>query len=235
MILDCFQTSTQELKLKDFTQELKLSSTVLHRLLNTLVKYNYLTKNPKNSGYSLGMNVYRLGLKANPEPKLRQVSLPYLQKLSKITEETVSLHIVDYHNLTGICIEAIESAHELKIAAKIGLSKELYQGASRKVMMAQLSNQQKEQILNRAMDQGANTDKLKLDLDKIRKQQYAYSEEEVTKGVFNVSVPILTKKGDLLGSLAISSPLFRKADDTIANFSKLLKAAAEEITEQLDS
>jgi DNA-binding IclR family transcriptional regulator len=235
MVLDCFQEDEGEYKAKDLADKLNISVTTVARLLNTLVECGYLTKDEETNKYRLGLKAFTLGIYANPQPKLHQVARPYLEKISEQTNETVSLNYINPVTLTGIIIASIESKQYLKTSATVGVSRPLYLGASRKVLLAYTFPSQREVILQKAeAESDIDIAKLKKDLEEIRNRGFAYTEEEVNKGTLNVAAPILDENGNLLAGIAISSPTLRKKQDTIQKFSHIVRKAAKEIGEQMN-
>lgn len=211
MILDLYTKSESEYSVKEISDILKFSPTIGFRLVNTLVGMGYLTRNVSNGKYRLGMSSYRLGIFANPNPKLVEKSHPFLEKISSETNETVSINVFDPVKMEGVCIASVESKDNIKFSSPVGLSRPLYKGASRKTILAYLTPSQQELVIDEAEKQGfQQVEKLKKELQLIKKNGYCYSEGEVTAGALNVSSPILTKEGLILASIAIHCPAYRK-------------------------
>ncbi|MCI2256448.1 IclR family transcriptional regulator [Domibacillus sp. PGB-M46] len=230
MVLDLFHGNNREYSVKELTDKMNISSTVTFRLVNTLVESGYLTKNSSNGKYRLGLNAYKLGLYANPNPKLQQVALPFLEKISLATKETVSLNVVDPLTLEGVCIASIESPHDIKFSWPVGLSKPVYRGASRKILLAFMEPSQQEQVFQRAISEGfTDIDQLKADLMEIKENGFAYTEGEVNEGALNVSAPVLSNDGLILAGVSIHCPVYRKNEQTVPTFSRLTMDAAKEI------
>jgi DNA-binding IclR family transcriptional regulator len=230
MVLDHFHGNDIEYSVKELTNKLNISSTVIFRLVNTLVESGYLTKNISTGKYRLGLNAYKLGLYANPNLRLQQVARPFLEKIAQVTRETVSLNVVDLITLEGVCIASIESSNDIKFSSPIGLSRPVYRGASRKVLLAFMEPLQQEQVFQRAISEGfTNIDELKKDLENIKLQGFAYTEGEVHEGALNVSAPVLSNDGLILAGVSIHSPVFRKEEDTVTSFSNYVIEAAKHI------
>jgi DNA-binding IclR family transcriptional regulator len=230
MILDQFHGKDIEYSVKELTNKLDISSTVMFRLVNTLVECGYLTRNIATGKYRLGLHVYKLGLYANPNLKLQQVAKPFLERISQLTKETISLNVVDPLTLEGVCIDSIESPNDIKFSSPIGLSRAVYRGASRKVLLAYMEPSQQEQVFQMAISKGfTNIDNLKNELKKIRVQGFAHTEGEVYEGALNVSAPVLSNDGLLLAGVSIHSPVFRKGEDTVTSFANCVIEAATHI------
>ncbi|QQK77435.1 IclR family transcriptional regulator [Salicibibacter cibarius] len=235
-VLDLFQGDEARYRARELAEILEMSPTVTLRLLNTLVEGGYLAKDEKTGEYSLGLSAYVLGLYANPQPKLARTAMPFLKEIASETGETVSLNFFDIVKLEGVCIASIESEQVLKTSAPIGVSKPVFLGASRKVLLAFLSPLQQEQIFKKAKNEGfEKIDILKDELEVIKKLGFSNTEGEVNVGTLNVAVPVISQSGTLLASIAISCPTFRKTDTTVEYFSRLAKNAADQIVRIIDN
>ncbi|WP_224752735.1 IclR family transcriptional regulator [Metabacillus arenae] len=234
MLLDHFHGKDKEYSVKELANQLDISSTVTFRLVNTLVECGYLEKNNATGKYRLGFNAYKLGLNANPHFRLQQLAMPFLEKVAEKTQETVSMYVVNPLTLKGICIISLESPNEIRFSTPVGSSRPLYRGASKKGMLAFMDSAQQEQVFQRAIAEGfTKIDELKKDLEDIKNRGYAYSKGEVYNGAFNVSVPILSSKGEILAGISITFPVFREEKDTVSTFSKYLMQAANQIENAL--
>jgi len=72
-------------------------------------------------------------------------------------------------------------------------------------------------------------DALRKVVNKVRKEQWAASDEEVIAGVVGCAVPIRDAQGKLIAGLGISVPSARVAFDGLAEFRQPMEAAAAEI------
>ncbi|MCS0542519.1 IclR family transcriptional regulator, partial [Aeromonas veronii] len=236
LVLDQYDKKGQEYSAKELAERLDISSTVTFRLVNTLLECGYLEKNRISGKYRLGFAAYKLGLNANPHFLLQQVAMPYLEKLAEKTQETVSMHVLNPLTLKGICIVSLESPKQIKFSTPVGIIRPLYLGGSKKVLLAFMNREQQEQVFKGAIAEGfTKINELKQDLEEIKNRGYAFSEGEVYKGAFNISVPILSSKGDLLAGISITLPVYRKEMDTVSTFSKHLIETANKIEDALQN
>lgn len=234
MLLNEYDRNNKEYSAKELANKLNFSSTSTFRLVNTLVECGYLEKNKDTEKYRLGFSSYKLGLNANPHLLLQQIAMPFLEDIAQKTKETVSMHIVDPITLKGICIISLESTHQIKFSTPVGVSRPLYVGGSKKVLLAFMNQRQQEQVFNRAIEDGfKKIDQLKEDLEQIKNRGYAYSEGKVYKGAFNISAPILPSTGIFVASISITLPVFRKEENTVSVFSEYLIDAATKIENEL--
>ena len=75
-LLSCFDDRHPELGITEMAMRMNLSKTIVYRIVATLEKLGFLTQNPENRKYRLGLKVFELGVVAASQIELRQVALP---------------------------------------------------------------------------------------------------------------------------------------------------------------
>lgn len=236
MVLDCFQHQGSELGIKELAELLQLPKTIVSRLVTTLTEYGYLIQNMQNKKYTLGLRSYILGVHASPEFGLRQIATPIMERLARETGETISLNVIQMSSLEGVCIASIDSPENIKLTTRIGSVRPLYRGASRKVLLAFADPLLQEQVYHRLENEaewGVSVQDLRVEMEKIRQDGYAYSEEELDPGAYAVAAPILSSQGKLLAGIAAAGPIYRRTEQTLAQFILLLQSAVHDIEQAL--
>lgn len=76
-------------------------------------------------------------------------------------------------------------------------------------------------------------DKMRLELNEIRKNGYAVDNEEYESGISCVAVPVFDKSGNIISAISLTGPVFRikKLDFDVVAAS--LKEAADNISKNL--
>jgi IclR family transcriptional regulator, KDG regulon repressor len=224
-----------ELGIKELQLELGLPKTVVSRLVTTLVEYGYLYQNPQTKKYLLGLSAYTLGLCAVPELEIRNVAIPFMERLASMTKETVSLNVVDPLTFNGTCISSIDSPADIKLTTRVGSVRPLHRGASRKVLLAYLESWQQEQYIARLSLQLSDEHELRTKLREIVDHGYAYSEQELDDGACAVAAPVLSQEGKLLAGIALAGPMYRMTTDRLGFWISKVKETAKEIALSLQS
>ena len=75
---------------------------------------------------------------------------------------------------------------------------------------------------------------LQRELEHVRRQGYAYSEEEVSPGAWALAVPLRDPSGHCLASLGVAGPLFRLNRDRIDEYARFLRGLAGRIQKVID-
>ncbi len=207
-ILGMFTMDTPSLSISEIERELNYPKSTIFRILNTLIKADYIVQNPDTHRYSLGMQFFRLGSIFQSQLDLRNISLPVMKQLAKDSLETVELNIID--ETSRFCIEKIDSPLTVRNFVQIGDRHPLHLGASGKCLLAFLNLDIQNHLLMRLGEQyDVKIQGLKEDLKRIRNKGYAFTKGERVVGSFAVSAPLYDEGGGLIASITLSGPIQR--------------------------
>lgn len=229
-ILKTFENDNEK-SLTEISKECNLAKTTTLRLLSTLEKEGFLNRKGNNS-YELGIVLLRLGHIVERNSDLVSISNPIMSELSSMTNETICLNmIIDYKR---VCISKIEGKEILRQFVEVGKPTPLYKGSSGKLLLAFMEENEIEYALNNIKNEDENFKaNLKKDLDKIKKEGVAYSQNERILGAASISAPVFNKYGKLEAGITISSASIRLNEDTVNEYRKLIIQKANEISKLL--
>ena len=94
-ILEALSEYPKGISLGDLAETVSLHKSTVFRLLSTLGKMNYITKDTSNGKYKLTIRLFEIGSRALDGFDLLTVSRPYLEKLTALTNEVTHLVIPD--------------------------------------------------------------------------------------------------------------------------------------------
>ncbi|WP_017754697.1 IclR family transcriptional regulator [Calidifontibacillus oryziterrae] len=208
-ILSLFSMDRTSLSISEIQAELGYPKSTVFRMLDTLERFDYIERNPDNHRYSLGFNFFRLGSIVQNQLDFRKVALPIMKTLVEQTSETVELNIID--GLSRVCVEKVDSPLDVRNFVRIGEQKPLHLGASGKVLLAYLNEDQVKRMLcllqseNNSLQVSELAEKLKT----IKVNGYCVTRGERVPGSFAVAAPIFGQNGELLASITIAGPIQR--------------------------
>jgi len=222
----------------EISRRLGYSQSKTYRMIRTLTQYGFLREKPGSAEYSLGLHALQMGLVAQQNFTLSEVARPVMKELCALTKETVLLTAVN--GTKGICLERVESDEPIRYSLfQPGAILPLHAGASSKILMAYLPEEESDRISAR---EGlprftANTlqdvNKLKAHLKEIRKRGYAFSDQEVDRDVRAVAAPILNGSGELVAGLSIAAPAYRISKKRVKSLGRLMIQYAQKISSRL--
>lgn len=237
-VLDCFTPEQPVWSLAELSDQLQLPPSTLHRFLVSLEAHGILRRDLSDKRWQLGYRTFIWGSLAAESTGLRHIARPILRELVAATGETSILTV--YHEQEVICVAKVETSHSVRMTLEVGSRRPPHAGASSKVLMAYLPEEEIQAIIR---DKGlpklcTNTitdpDELMAELARIRERGYAESREETDLGAWGVATPILDRTGGAVAAIGIAGPSSRFTDQLIQQYVVLSRQAAERISALLD-
>ncbi|MGA9172417.1 MAG: IclR family transcriptional regulator [Thermoactinomyces sp.] len=226
-ILLCFVDASQ-LGLMEIAERTGLNKSTVFRLLATLEAKGFIKRDPQSEKYRLGFRVWELSANLDQSDDPAVLFLPEMERLRDDLDETVSLYVRD--GKERVRIQAVESRQAIRRVAPIGARMPLAVGASSKVLMAYTDEEAVSELLC-SSDWPVNLDRdqYRRQLERIREDGFAISVEEREAGTAAVSVPVFSKRGELVAALAVSGPVSRMNIDKMIQFVPRMKEAAAQM------
>lgn len=213
-ILKSFTFEKKQMSLTEICKLSELPKTTVFRLLIALEEQGFVEKDSVTQNYKLGALLFRLGSIVSSDLEVKKVSLPILEELAEKTKETLNINIVQ--NDVRVCVVKVEGSHDLRQFIEIGKGLPLHKGASGKVLLAYLPRDRQEQIIESINDDlGKSKKEFMAELDEIRKNGFAASQDERVLGAAAVSAPIFDCMGNLAGGLTISGASIRFTEERV--------------------
>jgi len=235
-LLSAFQTQ-RELAVEELAKILGWPASSVYRFARVLRTRGFLSYVPENKKYTLGAALCQLGRARGPD--LPALARPALQRLTKESGETSFLSLRSgWEARYAACVESPET---IRFTAPIGRHFPLYAGASAKVILAFMEEQELRSYFEtvKLKRLGASTivDRAKLAkvLSLIRSRGYDFTQEERHQGAWGLAAPILDAENVAVGSIAITGVRFRPPRKKLSRFISLLKTAAREISDKLQN
>jgi DNA-binding IclR family transcriptional regulator len=206
------------------------SRTTTHRLVKALMDHELLAFRG-GYGYRLGPRLLRFAQRAMLELPLRDVAHPFLERLAEMTGESAQLYVRSV--LERVCIDAVESASELRTIVSIGSSLPLTAGSAGKVFLAfDDLGAPGERLMEDAIRWTPATpvgEDLRRQLALIRRRGWANSAGERQPGVASVSAPVFGPIGELLAVISVSGPESRLGRVAAKRYAPAVVATARDI------
>lgn len=194
-----------------------LKPSTAHRLLSTLVSRGFARQDVITGKYQLGLKTFQIGNAALYNLDLRSVARPYLARLVDRCGETANLAVLSRDNsgVQLVYIDQVESPSMVHTFARIGSPVPVHCTGSGKVLLAFLEDREIDSVLKnielQAYTSNTITDAelLKKEIDRIRKDGYAWDREETEMGVLCIAAPIRDHTSRAVAAVSISGPASR--------------------------
>lgn len=235
-ILELFKASAHTWTVRSIAVELGLPRSTVYRYVTTMKKYRLLEEERGTSALHLGHAILDLA-QFVAGTSLREVALPFMERLNRRTGEAVILATLRGSN--GVCIEKVESHHAFRVSHNHGAEFPLYAGATGKVLLANLDLDEQDEIIE-SVELSAltattidNKDVLREELKRIRRERVAESHGEAIAGVYAVSSPVFGRNRRIVAALTVSAPEQRLDGKTKQLLENEVRDAAEGISGNL--
>lgn len=210
-----------------------LPPSTIHRLLLTLKEHKFVNQDELSSLYYLGPSLVTLGIKASSYIDIRKSAIPIMRNLANTTGEDSYLTISDDNK--GIFLERVAGPHPLKIIDPFNTQVPLHCGALRKVLLANKDEGFINDYLNNKLKTFTehtitDPDLLLLELERIKKLDFAISIGEYIKDAVGIGAPVRDKFGNVIASLGIIGPITRLTEDKHSKLIDLVKQCAQDLS-----
>ncbi len=235
-IFDALKASPSGLALRDISLQAGLNKSTAYRFLAHLEREGYLFRDEAGS-YVVGPKLVGLASGPTYQAALRKLCRPILQKLWKITGETVNLGILDGHQV--YYLDVLQSPHSFRMASRPGIWRPLYCTAMGKALGAHLPPDEQEHLLASLRFQRftphtiGHLPRLRKELARVRQAGYAVDNEEAILGARCVAAPILLASGKAAAAVSVSGPTTRIDRAAMPMFVSAVKEAARAISLRL--
>lgn len=234
--LDVLTETGTPMRLSDLAQATGLNISTLSRLLASLERADYVTREPETGRYRLGFKVLRMAQVALEQMPLPAIARPILTTLMQDTGETATINVL--HEDRAMVIARVECSSPLRIVSSVGASGPLYCTAHGKVMLAHMPSAEVARILAKGMPRLTpltitTPEAMMRELQEIRQRGWALDPGEREEGLISIAAPVVDASGALAASCGVSGSAQRMRTETVPKLARLVVEAATELSRQL--
>ncbi|MBI3283234.1 MAG: IclR family transcriptional regulator [Burkholderiales bacterium] len=232
-LLVCIACCGQAVSARALADQTGLPLSTLYRHLAPLKKWGLVQEHAQTGLYEPGPVALQLAWGFDQHSWLMAQARPEIEQLVARSGESVGL--LSYLNGQVICLDMQESAHALRCSFARGRANSAVRGASAKALLAFLPEAvQQALIAENFLEQADTGDRLALlqQLQSIRTQRYATSENEIDQGVWGVSAPVFSARGKLEATISLMAPAAR-AQARQTELISMTLAAADRLSRKL--
>ncbi|MFZ5946225.1 MAG: IclR family transcriptional regulator [Bacillota bacterium] len=225
------------LGISEIDERLKIGKSTIHRMLDTLMAFNYVEKNSTTNKYCLGWRLFEIGSNIPRQRNLYSFDMKILHDLSNKYGETVNLGVRD--GVDVITVYKVDPETTLKANISIGGREALHATSMGKVLVSEMSPTALRDIFGekvlKAYTQNTITtfDGLMEEIAKVREQGYAIDDEELCMGLRCVAMPIRNNQGNIVCALSVSGPSVRINYNKILSIKEDLQIVTKNISNYL--
>jgi DNA-binding IclR family transcriptional regulator len=237
-VLALFNAETPEWGVTELALQAGMPKSTVYRVLRVLLQHEFLAQDPVTRRFRLGLGALELGRRAYEGHELRGVALPILQRIAALSGETVLLEVLNQEHDRVVCVERAQRQSGLRLILEVGSTVPLHAGASSKVLLAYLPDEEIDAVIARGLPPlTAHTitdgDELRASLAEIRRHGYAVSFEETDDGAAGLAVPVWDRSGTVIAGLTIAGPVTRVNQGSIPRLLEIARDGARQIAHDL--
>ncbi|SFK04477.1 transcriptional regulator, IclR family [Halobacillus dabanensis] len=236
-ILNLYKTSkSKELSVTDISTRADLPKSTAHRLITTLRREGFLSQNPRNGKYRLGLSLLTLGGVISVHKEIYRDTFPFVEQLVREVDETCHICLLEEKHLVFYYRENRNEPENL--VTNEGRKGPIHCTSAGLVLLAYQDPAFKEQVLSNPLRSYTphtvtNPEELQTRLDSIEKEGFAVCDGEYYEGFSSVAVPIRDYSSNVVSSLTMICPTKRLKAKEISFYVNRLKETADDISEEL--
>jgi DNA-binding IclR family transcriptional regulator len=218
---------------------LRLPKPTLHRLFHTAEEEGFLQRDIDGRSYGPGPRLRRLAVNTISSQRIRTLRVAVLSRVAEAFGETCNISTPDRDAM--IYLDRVETHWPLRIQLPVGSRVPFHCTSAGKMYLSSLRPSYLNRLLeNLPLDRyvpGTITDRdrLKAELEITRKRGFSTDNEEFMEGMVAVAVPIRDAQNRVVSTLSVNGPLQRISLDGLVSKVDTLFAAAEELSDIINS
>ncbi len=228
-ILELLAATADGLSQSAIAEGLGRSTGEIFRMLTILEQRGYLQRGPADELYRLTPRLFELAHHHPPSQRLLQAALPQMQRLAAAAAQ--SCHLAIRHQGDALIVAQVDGPGFLGFAVRPGARIALVDSCSGRVLLAFQQDWRRQDWLQEcAVDHSEN---LRRALAHIRRAGAARRKSTQTKGVTDLSAPVLDHSGEAVASLTVPYLRSLASGPDEAQVIQLLRGAADRISAAL--
>ena len=240
-IILTFIPGNQEMGTVEISQKLGFHKATVSRILSNLVKFDFIQQNGYTKKFRLGQSALDLGRAVTQSVSnnhITHLAKPLIDKLRDSIRETAVLEVLLGESV--IMGYIAEGLGPIRIKGILGETRPAHCSAGAKAILAFSSAELKKHLLNGGMKPftpNTITDikTLERQLKEIRKQGFAFDNEEVNVGINAVAAPVFDHEEKTVAAVAVAGLSQGITWETGSPIVGLVKETASEISKHLYS
>ncbi len=179
--------------------------------LATLREFGYVTES--DGEYRLGMPLVRLGETTRTRCTVTQLASSIVSDIADETGERVQFMMEEHGELWYLCGDHGERGVDTGV--NIGTSVPIHASAAGKAVLAEVSDEKREEMIAKADFKGYNSntitdyESLMEEIEQVQERGFAINQREITQWLNSIGVPITSSEADSVGALCIIGPAQR--------------------------
>jgi DNA-binding IclR family transcriptional regulator len=221
----------------EISRQTGLNKSRVFRILDTLSGRGYISQDPLSQKYSLGPGCLRIAEAYRQGLDLSRLSEPILRELAE--ESGDAAHLLVLFGDQAVTLDIQRGKNFLQASESVGQAFPLYIGCAPKILLANLPEAQRSQIIDN-MDIQIHTqhttpsrEALRRELEIIRRQDYWVAKDDYEAGIFAVGAAVRDQSGRVAAGMSLTTPHIRHTSQREQENTRLVIEAAARLSAAL--
>ncbi|HEX3749659.1 MAG TPA: IclR family transcriptional regulator [Streptosporangiaceae bacterium] len=220
----------------EIADELGVHKSTASRLVSVLENRGLVEQLGERGKYALGFGIARLAAAGTRRLDLTKLSQPVCEVLARQLGETVNVAVL--HDRAAINISQGFGPSAVAVQNWVGQRTPLHATSSGRVLLAHVAEAERDGLLDKPLRRYTPQTVTSLatladELDRVRRDGYATSFEQLEVGLHAVAVPVFDSRGEVVAAIGASGPSFRLTKRRAEEIVPDLAGASAELTAQL--
>ena len=215
-VLGTFDERHRRLRLNEIATRSGLAPPTALRIVRRLAAAGALER-AADGTYVVGRLLWDIGLLAPVQTGLREVAAPFLQDLQAATRATV--HLAERDGAEVLYLDRLSGVASVPVVSRVGSRLPMHATGVGKVLLAHAPAEIQQQVLADLVRVTPYTivapGTLARQLERVRRDGFATTQEEMTLGACSVAVPVQGAGGDVAAALGVVVPSLRRDRDRL--------------------
>lgn len=236
-ILEEIARNRDGVTLVELSKRLGLHNSTAFHLVQTMVSLGYVRQMRDTKRYRVGRSLFAVAAAARDEVELVALAYPVLEELSAATGEAGHFGVWSGGNV--VVLAKTQGAGALQVAGSLGVMRPAYCTGLGKALLGALPTAKLDRYFAsvelRALTPNTVTqpDRLRLELEKVRRDNIAFDDGEFDPEIRCVAVPVRDFTGQVCGVIGISGPIWRLSLQAMQEKAQQVRQAATRLSAEL--
>jgi IclR family transcriptional regulator, KDG regulon repressor len=225
------------MRLREIAEQTGLVAPTAHRLLRTLVDHGLVVQEVATKSYRPGLKLFELSSFVVQGLELRDEAQPELRQLSRETDETVHLAVLDEGEV--VYIDKVETAQTIRMHSAVGKRAPSHCTAVGKVLLSGLPAPELRRVIRqRGLREYTGTtittvEALERELALISERGYAIDDGEHEPEIRCVACPVQDHTGRIVAATSVAAPATRMSRERVEALAPLVRRYADRVSQRL--
>lgn len=234
-ILELLAGKSQGLTISEISRRLSLPKSSTYLILRTLERKGYVQRNIERR-YGLSLRLLKFSHAVLQGLGVHRLAGPFLKELVQRTGCSARLAYLEQGEV--VIIEKEDTPSLIQINSWIGRRMEAYCTALGKALLAFSSEEQLAEVLARGLHRHTrrtitDPERLRLELEKVRRLGYAINDEENAPEVRAIAAPIFNHQGKSVAAVGIAGTVRQIRPELIPRLAEIVRKTARRFSREL--